>query len=48
MTGRPFSVLRVNAVEEQERYRSAIARVLVNVQHEYGVTLAEIAEAIDV
>jgi predicted XRE-type DNA-binding protein len=48
MATKPFNVLRVNAIEEQTRYRSAIARILVNIQHEYGITLAEIAEAVDV
>ena len=48
MATKPFNVLRVNSVEEQARYRSAVATVLVNIQHEYGLTLAEIAEAIDV
>src|SRR5690606_15809038 len=48
MASKPFNRLRVNTVEEQERYRKAVAAVLVNIQHEYGVTLQEIAEAIDV
>lgn len=48
MATKPFNVLRVNSIEEQARYRSAVARVLVNIQHEYGLTLHEIAEAIDV
>lgn len=48
MATKPFNVLRVNTVEEQARYRSAIAAVLVNIQHEYGLTLQEIADAIDV
>lgn len=48
MATKPFNVLRVNAVEEQSRYRAAVSTVLVNIQHEYGVTLHEIAEAIDV
>lgn len=43
-----YSVLRVNIVEEQARYRAAVARILLNIQQEYGLTLAEIAEAIDV
>lgn len=48
MATKPFNVLRVNAVEEQARYRGAVARVLLNIQSEYGPTLAEIAEAVDV
>lgn len=48
MASQPFNRLRVNTVEEQERYRSAIASVLVNIQQAYGLTLVEIAEAIDV
>lgn len=43
-----YSVLRVNSVEETARTREAVARVVLNIQNEYGVTLHEIAEAIDV
>lgn len=42
------SVLRVNAVEEQEAYRSAVAEILRNVQNDHGATLLEISERIDV
>ena len=42
------SVLRVNAVEEQEQYRKAVAEILRNVQCDAGVTLLDISEAIDV
>lgn len=42
------NVLRVNAVEEQADYRDAIAEILRNVQSDHRVTLAEIAEKIDV
>lgn len=48
MASKPYNVLRVNAVEEQAAYRSAIARVLLNIQHDYGCTLHDIADAIDV
>lgn len=48
MASKPYNVLRVNAVEEQTAYRSAIARILLNIQHDYGCTLQDIAEAIDV
>jgi len=43
-----FNVLRVNTVEESNSLRSAVARVLLNIQQEYGMTLADIADAIDV
>ncbi len=42
------NVLRVNATEEQERYREAVAEILRNVQTDYKVTLVDIAERIDV
>jgi len=42
------NVLRVNAVEEQEAYRSAVAEILRNVQNDHGTTLLEISERIDV
>ncbi len=42
------NVLRVNAVEEQADYREAVAEILRNVQSDHKVTLAEIAEKIDV
>lgn len=48
MASKPYNVLRLNAVEEQTAYRSAVARILLNIQQDYGVTLQEIAEAIDV
>lgn len=48
MATKPFNVLRVNSVEETERYRSAVASVLVGIQSEHGLTLQEIAQAIDV
>ena len=48
MASRAFNVLRVNSVEEQTAYRSAVARVLVNIQRDYDVTLQEIAEKVDV
>lgn len=48
MATKTFNVLRVNSVEETERCRSAIARVILNIQQEYGLTHQQIAEAIDV
>lgn len=42
------NVLRVNAVEEQSDYRSAVAEILRNIQSDHRVTLQEIAETIDV
>ncbi len=42
------NVLRVNAVEEQEDYRNAVAEILRTVQNDHNVTLLEIASAIDV
>lgn len=48
MASKPYNVLRVNAVEEQMAYRTAVARVLLNIQQDFGCTLQEIADAIDV
>lgn len=48
MASKPFNVLRVNAVEETNALRSAVALALRNIQHDYGVTLLEIAECIGV
>lgn len=48
MAAKAFNVLRVNSVEEQKGYRSAVATALLDIQNEYGLTLHEIAEAIDV
>lgn len=42
------NVLHVNTVEEQSAYRTAVARILSNIQHETGDTLLEIAERLDV
>lgn len=42
------SVLRVNGVEEREKYREAVAEILRRIQTENSVTLLEIAETIDV
>lgn len=42
------NVLRVNSVEEQARYRDAVAEILRRVQHDHSVTLLEISERIDV
>lgn len=42
------NVLRVNAVEEQEAYRSAVAEILRNVQGDHKTTLLDISERIDV
>lgn len=48
MATKPFNVLRVNSVEEQARYRQAVADVILGIQSEFGVTHLEIAEAINV
>jgi len=42
------NVLRVNTVEERNDYRGAVARILLDIQRDEGLTLIEIAEAIDV
>lgn len=42
------NVLRVNTVEETTRYRAAVAQILLGIQQEHGVTLADIAEDISV
>ena len=42
------NVLRVNSVEERNDYRSAIARILLDIQRDTGATLIDIAEAIGV
>lgn len=42
------NVLRVNAVEERESFREAVAEMLRRIQAEHQVTLLEIAEKIDV
>lgn len=48
MPDRASNGLRINSVDEQERYRSAVSRVLLNIQHESGLSLAEIGDQIDV
>lgn len=47
MSNRP-NVLRVNAVEETERYRTDVAQILLNIQSDNRVTLLDIAEATDI
>jgi transcriptional regulator with XRE-family HTH domain len=42
------NVLRVNSVEEQTRYRNAVSQILLDIQQEHNLTLADIAETIDV
>lgn len=42
------NVLRVNRCEEQAAYRTAISRIILNIQNAHGVTLVEIAERIDI
>ena len=42
------NVLRVNASEEREDYRSAVAEILRNIQADNDLTLLEISERIDV
>lgn len=48
MASNPLNVLRVNSVEEQTRYRNAVSQILLDIQRERGLTLADIAETIDV
>ena len=48
MPHRTTNVLRVNAVEEREQYRAAVAEILTDVQSDFRVTLLEISEKIDV
>jgi hypothetical protein len=53
MASNPLNVLRVNSVEEQTRYRNAVAQILIDIQREHSrpgapMTLHEIAETIDV
>lgn len=53
MATNPLNVLRVNSVEEQSRYRNAVAQILLDIQREHSrpgvpMTLADIAETIDV
>lgn len=45
---RDRNVLRLNAVEEQTRYRRAVAEIISNVQRDFGLTDIEFAEEIDV
>lgn len=42
------NVLRVNSVEEQTAYRSAIARIITNIMRDHDQTMVEIAEKIDI
>ena len=48
MTDNSPNVLRVNSVEEQARYRTAVSQILLNIQNDHKITLAGIAEAIDI
>ncbi len=48
MASHPLKVLRINCAEEQTDYRNAVARVLLNVQRDFDLTLQDIAEKIDV
>lgn len=48
MATNPLNVLRVNPIEETTRYRNAVCQILLNVQREKDVTLADIAETIGV
>ena len=48
MASKPLNVLRVNTVEESNALRTALARVLTNIQYDHGLTLHDIAETIDV
>lgn len=42
------NVLRVNAVEERNDYRQAVARILLDIQRDEGLTLIEIADKTDI
>lgn len=42
------NVLRVNSVEEQAAYRSAISRIIGNIMRDHDCTMVDIAENIDV
>ena len=42
------NVLRVNSVEETASYRDAVAEILRNVQSDHKLTLAEIADRLDI
>lgn len=48
MASAQSNVLRINTVEEQAAYRSAVSRILLNIQQETAMSLNEIADAIDV
>lgn len=48
MATNPSKVLRVNSVEEQSRYRDAVAEILLEIQKHEKATLIDIAEAIDI
>ncbi|HMO74053.1 MAG TPA: helix-turn-helix transcriptional regulator [Sphingopyxis sp.] len=48
MATSPRNVLRVNAVEETEDYRKAVAKILLNIQRDHDQTLVDIAETIGV
>lgn len=48
MTRPAPKVLRVNSVEETTLYRNAVASILLNIQQERSLTLADIAEDISV
>ena len=42
------NVLRLNAVEEQAAYRSAVARIITTVQRDNDLTDIDLAEALDI
>lgn len=42
------NVLRVNAREEQDLYRSAVSEILRCIMHDHEVNLAQIAERVDI
>lgn len=48
MTQTARNVLDVNPAKETERYRRAVAQILVNIQQSHDVTLKDIAEDIGV
>lgn len=48
MSNNVHNILRVNTTQETASYRNAIARILLDLQAHYNITLHDIAETIDV
>jgi hypothetical protein len=42
------TVLRINETEEQEKYRTAVARIIVDIQRDFYLSDRELANTIDV